>query len=155
MSREDLVDRGRDHEGRIPARSLDRLDPGVAYSLAPKALLVSTFSWATAGRLAVALEEAGFAVDAVGPSASVVHSIGAVRRANPLSLIRPLATVRRAVEASVPDLVVPTDDPSRQALHQLYAAADPETDLAGRCGRVSPGLSDRPRRTRRSTRARR
>jgi hypothetical protein len=67
MSREDLVDRGRDHEGRTLARSLDRLDPGVAYSPAPKALLVSTFSWATAGRLAVALEEAGFAVDAVGP----------------------------------------------------------------------------------------
>jgi hypothetical protein len=57
-----------------------------------------------------------------------VHRIGAVRRAYPLSLIRPLATVRRAVEASVPDLVVPTNDPSRQALHQLYAAADPETE---------------------------
>ena len=94
----------------------------------PKVLLVSTFTWPTAGRLAVALQQAGFVVDAVGPSVSVVHEIKAVRRSYPLSLMRPLAAVRRAVKQSDADLVVPTDDPSRQALHRLYAAADPETD---------------------------
>jgi hypothetical protein len=90
-------------------------------------LLVSTFGWSTAGRLAVALADAAFVVDAIGPSNSVVHAIGAVRRSYRLNVIRPVTAIRRAVEQCDPDLVVPTDDPSRQALHRVYAAADPRT----------------------------
>jgi hypothetical protein len=91
-------------------------------------LLVSTFGWNTAGRLAVAFADAGFVVEAIGPSNSVVHVIGAVRRSYLLHVVRPVATIRRAIEQGDPDLVVATDDPSRQALHRVYAAADPETE---------------------------
>lgn len=93
----------------------------------PKVLLVSTFSWTTAGRLAVALDEAGFVVDAVGPSNSIIHGLDAVRRGHRLSLTRPLRSIARAIEAGNPDLVIPSDDPSRQALNRLYDLADPST----------------------------
>jgi hypothetical protein len=90
-------------------------------------LLVSTFGWTTAGRLAIALDDAGFVVDAIGPTNSVVHGIRAVRRSFRLGLVRPLAAIRRAIEECQPDLVIPSDDPSRQALHRAYVAADPQT----------------------------
>jgi hypothetical protein len=93
----------------------------------PTVLLVATFSWTTAGRLAVALDEAGFVVDAVGPSNSIVHGLDAVRHGHRLSLTRPLRSIARAIEQGNPDLVIPSDDPSRQALNRLYALADPTT----------------------------
>ena len=65
----------------------------------PKVLLVSAFSWTTAGRLAVAaLDEAGFVVDAVGPSNSIIHGLDAVRHGHRLSLTRPLRSIARAIE---------------------------------------------------------
>ena len=93
----------------------------------PKVLLVSTFSWTTAGRLAVALDEAGFVVDAVGPTNSVVHGLGAVRRGHRLGLTGRCARSPAPSRRANPDLVIPSDDPSRQALNRLYGLADPST----------------------------
>jgi hypothetical protein len=90
----------------------------------PRVLVASTFTWTTAGRLAVAFDDAGFVVDAVAPVRSILHRIGAVRDAYRLGVTRPLADLRRAIEASSPDLVVPADDPTRQALHRVHEAAD-------------------------------
>ena len=66
-------------------------------------------------------------VDAVGPSNSIIHGLDAVRHGHRLSLTRPLRSIARAIEEENPDLVIPSDDPSRQALNRLYDLADPTT----------------------------
>jgi hypothetical protein len=129
MTSEGLADLRRE-SGRstLPSSSQPELspaDPPLPQAAALNVLLVSTFAWSTAGRLAVALDEAGFVVDAVAPPNSVVHGIVAVRRSHRLSLIRPVSSLRRLIEDCRPDLVIPSDDPSRQALHSVYASADP------------------------------
>ena len=90
----------------------------------PRALVVSTFTWSTAGRLAVALDCAGFDVHAVAPRRSVISRLTAVGTTHTLGVIRPLRDLRHALEESAPDLIVPCDDPSRQALHRLHAGTD-------------------------------
>ena len=65
-------------------------------------------------------------MDAVGPINSIVHGLDAVRRGHRLSLTRPLRSIARAIDEGNPDLVVPSDDPSRQALNRLYDLRGPE-----------------------------
>ena len=49
------------------------------------------------------------------------------RRSFKLDLVRPLTSLRRAIADAAPDLVIPFDDRTRQALHQVYDNADPAT----------------------------
>ncbi|HEU5035698.1 MAG TPA: thioesterase domain-containing protein [Nocardioides sp.] len=95
-------------------------------------LVATTFRWPGAARLAVDLHEVGCTVDGIAPRGSALRAVAAVRRSHPLGLVAPVRSLRRAIEASRPDLVVPFDDRTRQALTRLHAAADPHTDSGRR-----------------------
>lgn len=90
-------------------------------------LVATTFRWPGAARLAVDLHEVGCAVEGVAPRGSPMHAVSAVRRSHPLGLADPIRSLRRAIESSDPDVVVPFDDRTRQALTRLHAASDPTT----------------------------
>jgi Carbamoyl-phosphate synthase L chain, ATP binding domain len=97
---------------------------------APKVLLITAYRWPTTTRLALALSDAGFAVDAlcsVGHSLAQVQFISKVYRYRALS---PLRSLRDAIVASEPDLVIPCDDTTAAQLHQLHKLTD-ATDPVG------------------------
>lgn len=94
-------------------------------SCAPRVLLATAYRWPTTTRLALALCEAGFIVEAlcpVGHSLAKVNFVSKVYRYRPLS---PLSSFRNAIAASKPDLIIPSDDTTAPLLHELY-----RTDVA-------------------------
>src|SRR5262249_52047312 len=97
-----------------------------------RALVATTFRWSGAARLATELHAAGCSVEAVGPRGSAVHEIAAVEKSHQLTLTDPISSLRRAIESSPADVIVPFDDRTRQALHRIHAAADPATDSGAR-----------------------
>jgi hypothetical protein len=97
-----------------------------------RALLATTFAWEGAGRLAIELAAAGFAVEAIGPRRSVLHRLPSVTRSYRLSPIRPVASLRKAVLASSSDLIIPFDDQTRRALHETYDRIDPAPEDGAR-----------------------
>jgi thioesterase domain-containing protein len=85
----------------------------------PKALLVTSRNWLPTARLAVALTEAGFDVEAVCPPG---HSLGKAVPAVRRHRYRPLAaqrSLRAAIDAADPQIVIPCDDPVTAQLHRL------------------------------------
>ena len=115
-------------------RLAEAVDQEIAAAASPRlrALVATTFRWSGAGRLAAELNAAGWTVEAVGPSGSAVHEIAAVEKSYRLTLMDPVGSLRRAIEASPADVIVPFDDRTRQALHRIHAEADPETDAGAR-----------------------
>lgn len=97
-----------------------------------KVLVASTFRWPGAARLAVELHEVGCTVDGVAPHGSPLHAISAVQRSHPLGLADPVRSLRLAIEASDPDVVVPFDDRTRHALELLHSSCDPRTASGAR-----------------------
>ena len=97
-----------------------------------KVLVATTFRWPGAARLAADLNEVGCSVDAVAPRRNAVHSLAAVQRSHHLRLADPLHSLRHAIEASEPDLVVPFDDRTRHALGLLHQHTDPRTESGAR-----------------------
>ena len=95
-------------------------------------LLATAFAWEGTGRLAVELARIGCAVDAVAPSNSVVHRLPSVARTYRLDRIRPLRALRRAMLESRADLVIPFDDRTRRALHQIHEQAEPGSSSGAR-----------------------
>jgi thioesterase domain-containing protein len=92
-----------------------------------KVLVVTAFRWPGAARLAVDLHEVGCTVDAVAPPGSAVHDVRAIDRTHTIGRLAPVRSLRRAIEASRADLVVPFDDRVRQSLGLLHARSDPNT----------------------------
>lgn len=91
---------------------------------APRLLVVSTQPWTAAPRLAMALREAGCAVEAAcPPGALLARSLAPERkhRLRPWRLGRDLAAALRATR---PALAVPTDDLSAALLAALHAEPD-------------------------------
>ncbi len=95
---------------------------------APQVLLITAYRWPTATRLALALSEAGFTVEAACPaghSLARVHFVSHIYRFNPL---RPGRSIYDAVIASNADFIIPTDDIAALQLRKLYdqfKASDP------------------------------
>jgi hypothetical protein len=110
------------------------VDEALEHAEAPplRVLLATTFKWEISGRLAVELAHAGITVEAIGPRASVLHRIPQVRHAYRLSVVRPLASLRRAITASAADLIVPHDDQTLRAIRQIYTQADEMTPEGAR-----------------------
>jgi hypothetical protein len=108
-------------------RELDAADP---QSL--RVLLATTFGWESACRLAVELAGVGCVVEAVAPPNNVVHRLTLVARTYRLGRVDPLRSLRRAIEESRADLVIPFDDRTRQALHRVYDQADATTTSGAR-----------------------
>jgi hypothetical protein len=71
-------------------------------------------------RLAVALANAGFRVEALCPPRHPVGKILAASRIHTYQGVTPLRSLVRAIAAGKPDLVVPGDDLATRHLHELY-----------------------------------
>jgi len=90
----------------------------------PKVLLTATNRWPSTARIAIGLAKEGCRVSGVCPkqghplnSTSVVHEVF------PYSSIHPLDSLKRAIEAIQPQIVIPSDDRGVQHLHELHARA--------------------------------
>lgn len=119
------------------ARLAHEVDRGIHSTPSPvRVLVASTFQWRSVARLAHALREVDFTIEAVAPRRNPVHELAQLARSHPLSLVAPLHSLRQAVETSRADLVVPFDDRTRQALERVHAASDPTSSRGARVREV-------------------
>jgi ATP-grasp domain-containing protein len=95
-------------------------------------LLTDTNRWPTPARLAIGLAKAGCLVSAVCPRPHPLLKTSAVRETFAYSGVRPLDSLIAAIDASRPDIIIPSDDSGVQHLHELYARG---------CGNGSSGNS--------------
>jgi len=86
----------------------------------PTLLIATTARWFPTARLAVALANSGFTVDAVCPSHHSLGETDAVRRICSYRGLDALTSFADAISAVKPDLIVPGDDLATQHLHLLY-----------------------------------
>ncbi len=86
----------------------------------PTVLVATTSRWPPTARLAVALANAGFSVEAVCPPRHPLMSIKAAPRPHVYRGLAPLMSFHDAIKATKPDLIVPGDDLATQHLHELY-----------------------------------
>ena len=93
--------------------------------MTPRVLLAATLEWPNAARLAIAFRDAGFPSTRSRPSATRAPQGTFLYRAH-----RPVDSLRRAIEISRPDLVVPCDDRVVRRLHQLHTEAARPRDSA-------------------------
>ena len=105
-------------------RAIDDLSPAVvpilAPSHAPRVLLVTACSWLTTTRLALALSEAGFTVEALCPAGHSLTRVKFVSATYRYRVLRPISSLRHAIEKAKPDLIIPSDDCTAAQLHELY-----------------------------------
>jgi hypothetical protein len=88
--------------------------------LKPNVLIATTEQWLPTARLAIALANAGFAIDAVCPLRHVLSKTGAVRAIYSYAGLRGITSFADAIAAAKPDLIVPGDDLATQHLLRLY-----------------------------------
>jgi hypothetical protein len=99
--------------------------------MSPKVLLVTSNRWFATARLAMALEKAGFIVDAVCPGGHPIRATNSYRVIHTFRGLAPLASIRAAIHASQPDIVIPCDDFARSNLHRIHAqCASPNCTLS-------------------------
>jgi len=84
-------------------------------------LIATTARWFPTARFAIALERAGFIVDAVCPPQHPIGKTDSVRKMYRYHGLDALASFADAITAANPDLIVPGDDLATQHLHLLYA----------------------------------
>ncbi|MDF0643861.1 MAG: ATP-grasp domain-containing protein [Nitrospira sp.] len=87
----------------------------------PRVLLTNTNRWHNAARLSINLSEAGCIVAAVCPTHHPVSRTGVAQRIFPYSGVRPLNSLRTAIDAIAPSIIIPCDDLAVEHLHELYA----------------------------------
>jgi hypothetical protein len=91
-------------------------------SVAPKILLTDTNRWPLGPRLAMSFASMGCEVAVICPSPRhPAAKTGAVGRTLQYLPQQPLASLRRAIEAFDPTIILPLCDRSVQHLHELYA----------------------------------
>ena len=90
-------------------------------AVTPKVLLTNTTRWHNAARLAINLSEAGCIVSAVCPTHHPILKTSVVQGIFSYSGLRPLNSLRTAIDATAPSIIVPCDDLAVQHLHELYA----------------------------------
>ncbi|HZC23809.1 MAG TPA: ATP-grasp domain-containing protein, partial [Candidatus Binatia bacterium] len=88
--------------------------------MTPTVLLSTTERWYPTARMAMALADAGCAVDVLCPPGHPVAKTSALRRMHHYNGIMPLRSIARAIPDSGATLVVPGDDLAAIQLHQLY-----------------------------------
>ncbi|MBL6749318.1 MAG: ATP-grasp domain-containing protein [Nevskia sp.] len=90
--------------------------------MTPRILLTTTLRWPLAARLAIAFARLGCQVTAICPSEHPVACLRGFPQPYRYSLLRPLHSLRRAIEHAAPDLVIPCDDDAAVHLHRLHQA---------------------------------
>ena len=86
----------------------------------PKVLVVTTCRWVPTARLAMALDNAGCDVEAVCPPRHPLSKTRVVRHMHLYRDLMPLRSIKSAIVAAKPDLLIPGDDLATQHLHELY-----------------------------------
>lgn len=90
----------------------------------PKVLLLDSNRWDLGPRLAVGLASTGCSVFAVCPSIGHPFSVTrAVKATFPYKASNPVRSIKEAIEAVNPDIVVPSCERSVEHIHELYAQA--------------------------------
>ncbi|MBV6434461.1 MAG: hypothetical protein IANPNBLG_04714 [Bryobacteraceae bacterium] len=89
-------------------------------TLKPTLLVATTANWFPTARLAMAMANAGFRVEAVCPAGHPVSRTEAAQRIHRYHHLRPVASFDGAIAAAKPDIVIPGDDLAARHLHQLY-----------------------------------
>lgn len=87
----------------------------------PRVLLAATLRWPLAARLAIAFRQQGCEVQAWCPEGHPLGKTRAVGRIHHGRALAPQSTLRAALGAAAPDLVVPCDDDAALHLHDLHA----------------------------------
>jgi hypothetical protein len=88
--------------------------------LKPTVLLATTTRWIPTARLAIALADAGFTVEAVCPSGHPLLETRGTRRIHKYHGLMPLSSFATAIAAARPDLIIPGDDLATRQLQQLH-----------------------------------
>jgi hypothetical protein len=86
----------------------------------PRVLLAHSLRWPNVARLSIACRKAGFVVEAIAPKAHPIHKMSSPERT---FVYRPgdaRASLRLAIEASRPQLIIPCDDRIVAHLHALH-----------------------------------
>jgi hypothetical protein len=96
----------------------------IANNWAPKVLLITAYRWPTTTRLALAICEAGLAVEALCPAGHSLARVKFVSKVYRYRALTPLRDLRVAITASRPDLIIPSDDTTAAQLHELYRLTD-------------------------------
>src|SRR5580698_3932000 len=86
----------------------------------PTVLLATTTRWIPTARLAIALADAGFTVDAVCPSGHPLFKTRGTRQIHKYRGLSPSSSFSAAIAAARPDLIVPGDDLATRQLQQLH-----------------------------------
>jgi Carbamoyl-phosphate synthase L chain, ATP binding domain len=89
-------------------------------ALKPTILLASTNNWLSPVRIAGTLSDLGCSVQAVCPSRNALTVSSAVQQAHRYRSFRPTHSIKAAIEAAKPELVVPCDDLATAHLHAIY-----------------------------------
>lgn len=92
---------------------------------ATRILVVASTWWAAPARLAVALERVGCRVAAVCPPGHPLLHVSAVKQHYRYRWQHPVRSLKLAIDASRPDLVLPTDDRCVGHLQALHRDAGP------------------------------
>jgi len=102
----------------------------------PRVLLADTDRRAYAARLAVELSNAGFDVSAVITKGHPITKISTIRRTFPYRALRPLDSLRAAIDATSPHFIVPCCDRSVQHLHELHGRSRGRGDSGSKIAAV-------------------
>jgi glutathione synthase/RimK-type ligase-like ATP-grasp enzyme len=86
-------------------------------------LLATTCRWFSTARLAAALQRAGCRVSVVCPRNHCVGTLHLLDTTYRLDAVRPAASLRAALLASRPELIIPCDDQAMRYLHQVHKDA--------------------------------
>ena len=89
--------------------------------VAPQILIASTTWWATPARIALAFTQSGALVSGVFPRGNPLSKLRTLKTQSHYSAAYPLRSLRKAIETTQFDLIVPCDDRVVMHLHQLYA----------------------------------
>ncbi|SDG37448.1 Glutathione synthase/RimK-type ligase, ATP-grasp superfamily [Bradyrhizobium sp. Rc2d] len=85
-----------------------------------RVLLAHSVLWPNVARLAMAFRKAGFDVDVVALAGHPIHRMHSPNRTFEYRPMSPYSSVKEAIAASQPDLIVPCDDRVVGHLHRLY-----------------------------------
>src|SRR5215469_4553778 len=86
----------------------------------PKVLIATTSCWFPTARLGMALADVGFSVEAVCPPAHPIRLTGVLQRTYEYRGLNPVRSIKGAIEAVKPDLILSGDDLATRHLRQLH-----------------------------------
>jgi ATP-grasp domain-containing protein len=87
-------------------------------------LLAAAYRWDSTVPLAIALRDAGFEVAIVAPPDHPLQKLSGLSGRWPYRQLRPLGSLRHAIEAAAPSLVMPCDEPMMALLRKLRDERD-------------------------------